>query len=71
MTTIQIITIAIASAGVGAAGAAAIGTGAYLPPCVTEDSSNCVWNAAERGNATGASFIEYDGALYFREGATE
>jgi len=34
-----------------------------LPPCATEDSSNCAWNAADRGNGYGRSFIDIGGAL--------
>lgn len=30
---------------------------ALFPPCPTEDSSFCGWNAATQGNGTGASFI--------------
>lgn len=35
-----------------------------LPPCPTEDSSQCYWNAAEQGNGTGASFIDIGGTAY-------
>lgn len=28
-----------------------------LPPCPTEDSSQCYWNAAVHGNGTGTSFV--------------
>lgn len=28
-----------------------------LPPCATEDSVNCYWNADEQGNGQGRSFI--------------
>jgi len=33
---------------------------ATLPPCATEDSVNCYWNATSQGNGEGESFI----ALY-------
>lgn len=29
-----------------------------LPPCPTEDSINCVWDASARGNGKGASFMD-------------
>ena len=33
---------------------------ALVPPCPTEDSANCYWNAQERGNGTGQSFLAID-----------
>lgn len=36
-----------------------------LPPCATEDSDNCYWNAARMGNGTGTSFINLDGVTYY------
>lgn len=36
-----------------------------LPPCATEDSDNCYWNAATMGNGTGTSFINLDGVTYY------
>lgn len=32
-----------------------------LPPCATEDSTNCYWDAAHQGNGLGQSFIDWDG----------
>lgn len=32
-----------------------------LPPCPTEDSTNCFWDATVNGNGMGQSFFEYDG----------
>lgn len=28
-----------------------------LTPCVTEDSSGCFWDAGDRGNGEGVSFV--------------
>lgn len=36
---------------------------AYVPPCQTEDSSNCYWNAQTMGNGNGRSFIDINGYL--------
>lgn len=30
---------------------------AVMPPCPTEDSDWCGWNAAEQGNGRGRSFV--------------
>lgn len=39
----------------------------FLDPCPTEDSTNCMWNASERGNGLGDSFIDINGSLiYFK-----
>lgn len=38
-----------------------------LPPCGTEDSSNCIWDAEKYGNGEGKSFIEYEGSIYYKE----
>lgn len=35
-----------------------------LGPCPTEDSANCYWDATERGNGLGRSFIDRQGTLY-------
>jgi hypothetical protein len=37
---------------------------ATLPACVEEDSENCVWDAATRGNRQGRSFVRLDGRTY-------
>lgn len=39
-----------------------------LPPCATEDSTNCFWNAAENGNGQGQSFFNIDGESYYLAG---
>lgn len=31
-----------------------------LPPCPTEDSTNCYWDAEHRGNGVGTSFIHLE-----------
>lgn len=36
---------------------------AALPPCVTEDSRNCYWNARTMGNGGGKSFVDLGGHL--------
>ncbi len=38
-----------------------------LPPCVTEDSDNCFWDAA-RGNGEGLSFVIIDGIATYSDG---
>lgn len=40
-----------------------------LPACAQEDSTNCIWDAEERGNGTGRSFVNLDGTVYY-EGET-
>lgn len=40
----------------------------YLPPCKTEDSDNCIWDASKRGNGLGTSFIAYRGHIYSLRG---
>lgn len=35
-----------------------------LEPCATEDSINCVWEARERGNGKGLSYIDINGGFY-------
>lgn len=37
----------------------------YLPPCLSEDSTNCIWDATTSGNGQGTSFIDYNGQTYF------
>lgn len=38
--------------------------GAVTPtPCPTEDSANCVWNAARQGNGIGRSFVDLAGLV--------
>jgi hypothetical protein len=36
-----------------------------LPPCLTEDSDNCYWDAKERGNGKGHSFTTINGETYY------
>ncbi len=40
---------------------------ATLPACEYEDSDNCIWQADERGNGEGQSFIAYRGEVYYLE----
>ena len=41
---------------------------AELPECAAEDSTNCHWDGAKRGNGKGESFIDIRGvALYRRD----
>lgn len=39
-----------------------------IPPCPTEDSSNCYWVESEytgQGNGVGRWFIDIDGQVYY------
>ena len=37
-----------------------------LPPCASEDSDQCYWDAPNRGNGKGRSFYRLDGrTIYF------
>lgn len=36
-----------------------------LPPCETEDSNDCYWDAAVRGNGEGTSFVTLNGVTYY------
>lgn len=47
------------------AGGAGMAHAAELPPCEFEDSTNCYWDAAERGNGTGDSFTDIDGVAHY------
>lgn len=40
-----------------------------LPPCLTEDSTNCFWDAAVQGNGSGESFIDINGTAHYIERA--
>lgn len=41
---------------------------ALSTPCAMEDSANCYWDAASRGNGEGTSFVDIEGtAYYFRD----
>jgi hypothetical protein len=40
-----------------------------LPPCPSEDSDNCVWDARTMGNGLGRSFVVLEGRLYLEEPA--
>lgn len=39
-----------------------------LPPCPTEDSENCVWDAEVQGNGQGRSFIRLGGVTRYLDG---
>jgi len=34
---------------------------AVLPPCQSEDSNNCAWDAQSQGNKVGTSFVNVGG----------
>jgi len=36
-----------------------------LPPCASEDSDNCYWDASERGNGQGTDFVALNGMVYY------
>jgi hypothetical protein len=36
-----------------------------LVACATEDSDNCFWDAAVRGNGEGTSFVTLNGVTYY------
>lgn len=38
-----------------------------LPPCPTEDSTNCIWDATTSGNGGGTSFVDINGTTYYEE----
>lgn len=39
---------------------------AALPPCATEDSASCYWDASARGNGEGRSFYtDAEGNVYY------
>lgn len=37
-----------------------------LPPCQTEDSDNCYWDADTMGNGTGKSFTVINGIVTYK-----
>ena len=39
-----------------------------LPGCEDEDSTNCFWDAGERGNGIGHSFADVNGVALYRAG---
>jgi len=45
----------------------AVPTSAGLPACEYEDSQNCYWDAAARGNGQGRSFIDVGGVVLYVE----
>lgn len=47
------------------AGGAGIAQASELAPCEFEDSANCYWDASERGNGKGDSFVDVDGTAYY------
>lgn len=48
-----------------AAVALAVMAVSILPPCPTEDSTNCIWDASKRGNGQGQSFVGIGGTVIF------
>lgn len=36
-----------------------------FPACEYEDSRNCAWDASERGNGLGRSFVDINGTPYY------
>lgn len=38
---------------------------AILPPCATEDATNCHYDAQTAGNGLGSSFIDINGEAYY------
>lgn len=36
-----------------------------LPPCKTEDSSNCAWNAPIREQGQGVAFVDLLGVAFY------
>lgn len=38
---------------------------ALTTPCAQEDSDNCYWNAATRGNGVGNSFVVVNGTYFY------
>ena len=39
-----------------------------LPPCTMEDDADCHWQAHERGNGMGQSFVNVNGIIYEWDG---
>jgi hypothetical protein len=37
----------------------------YVIECEYEDSTNCYWDAATRGNGRGQSFIDHHGVIFY------
>lgn len=44
--------------------------GEPLPPCPTEDSDDCYWDAAVRSDGRGSSFYIEDGVAHYEDGTT-
>lgn len=42
-----------------------------VPECAYEDSTNCVWDAGDRGNGKGRSFIDIGGLTLYTGGSHE
>lgn len=38
---------------------------ASVPDCVTEDDTNCHWNAQTMGNGLGTSFYDVGGVVFY------
>lgn len=41
--------------------------GEPLPPCPTEDSDDCYWDAPSMGNGSGRSFVTVDGTTTYTD----
>lgn len=37
----------------------------FMPQCAAEDSHNCYWDAAHRGNGLGTSFVDIGGTVVY------
>ena len=59
--SILVLMVAMLAGGAGIAQAA----GTPLPPCEFEDSANCYWDAEERSNGKGDSFVDIDGVAHY------
>lgn len=38
---------------------------ALMTPCEYEDSTDCIWLAADRGNSFGSSFVDVNGTAFY------
>lgn len=50
----------------GVVGGAMIASEHQLPPCPTEDATNCHWDAAHQGNGHGRSFDSIQGRITYK-----
>lgn len=44
---------------------------ATLPPCRTEDDTQCYWNGYTMGNGEGRSYLYVDHVVYYTDGSVE